>query len=74
MFSQVPKATVQYYEKALYGKVVSAKEAVLIALDAERAKALATDTIFNMKNGENDWLNCASKCAGDRAAIRKNGQ
>lgn len=58
---QFQKATVIYYYKALYGKTITGKEAVLIALDDEKAGALAEDIIFKAGNGDKDWVNCFKK-------------
>ncbi len=59
--------TVQQYEKILYGQDVSGKEAILIALDATKAKALAQDIVFE-QDGLGNWLNCANKL-GLRAQV-----
>lgn len=58
---QFKKSTVIYYYKLLYGKVITSKEAVLIALDDERSGQLATDIMFKTKNMANDWATCAAK-------------
>lgn len=50
--------TVQYYYKALYGKDITRKEAVLIALDSTKARELASSVIFDSKSGTGDWINC----------------
>ncbi len=60
-------ASVQQYEKSLYGKTVTRKEAVLIALDTARASELAKDVIFKT-DGLANWLNCANKL-GLRAEV-----
>lgn len=64
---QFQVTTVQHYEKALYGNEVSGKDAILIALDASKAKALATDIVFK-QDGLGNWLNCANKL-GLRAQV-----
>jgi len=70
---QFQKATVIHYMKRLYGQDITAKEAVLIALDTEKAKALATDIIFTTDNDATDWLNCSNKLGlgADIKAIKK---
>ena len=57
---QFQRKTVQYYYKHLYGKTITAKEAVLIALDDEKAEQLAHDIIFKDSKGVNNWYNCAN--------------
>lgn len=59
---QFQKATVISYYKTLYGKDISGKDAVEIALDKDKAFALAKDIIFTSKNGvAADWVNCSKK-------------
>lgn len=59
---QFQKTTVIHYYKTLYGKTITAKEAVLIALDTEKASQLAKDVIFTTKNKvSGDWYNCSKK-------------
>lgn len=58
---QFQKATVQHYAKVLYGDEITAKDAVLIALDDRRATALAKDIIFEVKGGVWNWENCAKR-------------
>ena len=58
---QFQKNTVMHYFKTLYGKDISSKEAVLIALDTEQARKLAKDIIFTTDNMVSDWLNCDKK-------------
>lgn len=59
---QFQKATVISYYKRLYGKDISGKDAVMIALDKDKAFALAKDIIFTTKNGvAADWVNCSRK-------------
>lgn len=53
--------TVQHYEKTLHGKDISRKDAILIALDTELARALATEIIFDVEGGIWNWKNCADK-------------
>ncbi len=64
--------TVQHYYKTLYGQDITPKEAVLIALDEQKAKALAKDIMFTSNNGATDWLNCATKLGvGPEIAVIK---
>lgn len=54
--------TVIHYYKKLYGKVITPKEAVLIALDNQKAGELAKDIIFTTQNmAGKDWVNCNAK-------------
>jgi hypothetical protein len=52
------------------------QKAVMIALDTDQAKAVATDIIFKTNNGSIDWLNCSNKLrlAAEVAAIKKLSQ
>ena len=58
---QWQKSSVQHYYKTLYGKDITPKEAVLIALDTPKAQALAYDVIFTTEKGWTNWTNCAKK-------------
>lgn len=58
---QFKKSTVQHYYKTLYSKDITAKEAVMIALDKEQSFKLAKDIIFTTDKGLSNWLNCANK-------------
>jgi len=60
---QFQKKTVIYYYKMFYGKELTGKEAVLLALDDEKAGELATKIIFEDTKGKNvkNWHNCAVK-------------
>jgi len=59
---QFQKTTVQHYMKVLYGKDITPKEAVLIALDEAKAGELASDIIFETPGGGlKDWYTCANK-------------
>jgi hypothetical protein len=70
---QFQKATVIHYYKTLYGKDITGKEAVLIALDDNKARELAHDIIFSSKNGLSNWYNCTQKhgLEGQLAVINK---
>lgn len=58
---QFKKATVIHYYKTLYNKVITGKEAVIIALDTDKAEKLATDIIFTTDKGYTNWINCSNK-------------
>lgn len=58
---QFKKSTVIYYYDLLYSKDITGKEAVLIALDDEKAGELASDIIFKTDNGLSNWFNCSKK-------------
>ena len=60
--AQFQIATVIYYEKVLYNRQITAKEAVLIALDETQTRELAKQIIFNSKSGViKDWYNCSNR-------------
>lgn len=54
--------TIQEYEQKIYGKTVTRKDAVEIALDATQSAQLAEDIIFK-EGGINNWYNCNQKLA-----------
>jgi len=58
---QFQKKTVIHYYKTLYGKDITGKEAVLIALDDTRSAELAEAIIFGTDGGFKNWLNCSNK-------------
>ena len=58
---QFKKSTIIYYYDTLYQKDITGKEAVLIALDDEKAGQLASDVIFKTSNGLSNWYNCSKK-------------
>jgi hypothetical protein len=59
---QFQKSTVIHFYKLLYGKTLTGKEAVLIAMDTEKARELATKVMFETKNkAGKDWVNCEKK-------------
>lgn len=59
---QFQRDTVVYYYKALYGKEITRKDAIIIALDADKSRDLAEDIIFQDKGkGVNNWYNCNKK-------------
>lgn len=58
---QFQKATVIYYYKSLYNKNITGKEATEIALNTEKAMALAEDIIFKTDKGLTNWKNCSDK-------------
>jgi hypothetical protein len=47
--------TIQHFYKTLYNKEISQKEALLIALDEEKAVSLAQDIIINVEGGVYEW-------------------
>jgi hypothetical protein len=71
--AQFQKATIVYYEKQLYDRDVSGKEAVEIALDDAQAAQLAQDIIFKTDDGLHNWVNCGNKLqlAPEVAVIEK---
>lgn len=52
--------TVQHYYQTLYGKTITRKEAVEIALNEAKARELAQDIIFKTDGGYRNWLNCSN--------------
>jgi hypothetical protein len=59
--------TVIHYYKVLYGKTITRKEAVLIAIDGDRAAELTKDVMFKTKNMAGmDWINCDKKLGLDK--------
>lgn len=64
---QFKKATVIYYYKTIYNKTVTPLEAVIIALDEEKARELAISVMFTTKNkASGDWSNCAKRLDLDK--------
>ncbi len=58
--------TVQHYYKVLYKEDITRKEAVLIALDHDKALQLAKAIMFETKGkASGDWTNCARKLGTD---------
>lgn len=54
--------TVIGYYEILYSKKLTQKEAILLALDTNRAKELATRIMFETKSkAGKDWINCNKK-------------
>lgn len=69
---QFKKATVIFYYKKLYNKDITGKEAILIALDDEKAGDLAKDIIFTTDKGLSNWINCSNKYkSADKLALIK---
>lgn len=58
---QWQKSSIIYYYKTLYSQDITPKEAVLIALDDEKAGKLAYDVIFKDSKGWRNWYNCGVK-------------
>lgn len=64
---QFQKDTVIHYYKTLYNKTITGKEAVLIAMDTQKARDLAKDIMFETKNkAGKDWVNCERKFSSDK--------
>jgi hypothetical protein len=64
---QFQKATVIHYYNLIYGVKLTGKEAVMLALDTERAMELATRIMFETKSMAGmDWVNCDRKLDLDR--------
>jgi len=57
---QFKQSTVIYYYKTLYNKVITGKEAILIALDDKLAGDLTKDILFKTKDGWKNWINCSN--------------
>lgn len=53
--------TVQHYYKSIYNKDITRKEAILVALDKDKATMLAGDIIFGDDMGLKNWINCGNK-------------
>ena len=62
---QYQRKTVMYYNKTLYNKVITPKEAILISLDDQKAKELTTDIIFKDSKGWRNWYNCGVKVGAE---------
>lgn len=58
---QFQKSTVVSYYKKFYGKDITPKNAVIIALDNQQAEQLAYDIVFKEKDGWKNWYNCGRK-------------
>ena len=52
--------TIQYYYRTLYGKTLTNKQAVLVALDEKQSRDLARDVVFKAQ-GLKNWTNTANK-------------
>lgn len=61
---QFQKKTVIHYYKQFYNQELTGKEAILLALDEEKANELATKIIFEAENGLSNWYNCSKKING----------
>ena len=54
--------TVQHYTEIINHQTITAKEAVLLALDEQRARQLAKQIIFGTKSGvAGDWVVCSRR-------------
>ena len=58
---QYKKSTVIHYYKTLYNKDITGKEAILIALDDDKAEQLTKDIIFTTEKGFSNWILCSNK-------------
>jgi hypothetical protein len=59
---QWQKTSYQHYYKIMTGSEISGKDAIIDALDAEKAKKLAKYVIFETKSGvAKDWVVCDGK-------------
>lgn len=57
---QFQVATVQHYVSILWKEKITGRDAILIALDPEKSRQLASDIIFTTKNGvAKDWVICS---------------
>lgn len=54
------KSVMHYYEKR-YDQKISGRDAILLALNAEKAKDLAEWVIFETPNGWRNWIICSQK-------------
>lgn len=52
---QFKLTTVMYFYDVLYGQKITEKEALLIALDDDKARELASDIIFKVEGGVWNW-------------------
>ncbi len=67
---QFKQSTVIYYSKLLYKKDVTGKDAIILALNKDQARALAKDVMFKTKAmASGDWVNCAAKFDSDKQII-----
>lgn len=58
---QMQKDHVKHFSKVLYGKELTGKEAVILAVEPEKARALAKDVLFKVEDGWREWYNCGRK-------------
>lgn len=65
--------TVVQYVKQLRGDQLTDQQAIVLALNAEQAKALATQVIFDVDGGIWNWKNCTDKLGlnAEATAIKK---
>lgn len=56
---QFKQSTVIHYYKVLYGKDITGKEAIDIAMNEKTSRQLTSDIIFKTNNGLDNWYNCA---------------
>lgn len=53
--------TVIMYYKKFYGRELTKKEAVILALDESRSSELVEHILFETEKGYENWLNCSRK-------------
>lgn len=58
---QFKVGTVQHYWKILEGEEITDADAVLLALDTERAREFAERIIFDIQGGIFNWENCSKQ-------------
>lgn len=58
---QYQRKTVIHYQKVLYGKTITPKEAIHISLDEEESRKMTKDIIFKDSKGWRNWYNCGVK-------------
>lgn len=52
---QMKISTVQFFSKKLYNQDISNHDAIILALDCEKAKALSKDIVFKVQGGLFNW-------------------
>lgn len=58
---QYKVSTVQHYYKKLYNQDITRKEAILVAMDENKAGELTRDIVFKEKGGLDNWYNTSKK-------------
>lgn len=58
---QFQRTTVIHYYKLMTGKDINGRDAIILALQGDKARELAKYVIFETKNGvAKDWVNCSN--------------